>query len=177
MLVIFKRLKRSRRRASISVEFALITTFFLLPLFGGSIDMVQYISAKNQLNTALQSLYYYALTYVPGSYTPGVAPTQLADPSTIVSATNTNEVLALMANKPLPLSLVSDPTITYYCLDQSGNKIAAPGNQNNACTSQYPYEQIDVQYNIKTQVNFIIPVPFVKSNPTTLTATGSVQIF
>lgn len=176
MHIIFKRLKRSGRSGSVTAEFAIITTFFLLPLFGGSVDMVQYISAKNQLNTALQSLYYYALTYVPGSYTSGVAPTNLADPSTIVSATNTNKVLALMANKPLPLTLVSGyPSISYYCLDQSGDKITVSGN--NDCTSTYPYEQIDVQYEIQTQVNFIIPIPYILSNPMTLTATGSVEIF
>lgn len=174
--MILKRLRRSGRRANVSVEFALIAALFLLPLFGGSVDMVQYISAKDQLNTALQSLYYYALTYAPGTYTAGVAPTSLADPTIIVSAANTNKVLALMANKVRPLTLVAGyPTITYYCLDRSGNKITATAN--NQCTSTYPYEQIFVQYQIQTTVNFIVPMPFIFSNPLPLTATGSVEIF
>jgi hypothetical protein len=179
MHLIFARLARTSRKGSSSVEFALISTLFLLPLFGGTIDFIQYIAAKDQLNTALQSLYYYSLTYVPGTYTAGTAPTMLTDPAAFITADNTKKVLALMSSKVTPITLVSGyPSISYKCLDALGAVMSPAPTTNNSCTTAYPYEQIWVSFQIQSEVNFVVPVLFAaNASSVTLTASGSVEIF
>jgi hypothetical protein len=61
------------RRASVSVEFALVAVFFLFPLFAGAMDFVQIFAAQSQANAALQSLYFFALsTPVPATASSGL---------------------------------------------------------------------------------------------------------
>ena len=78
-------------RGNVSIEFALVSVFVLLPLFAGGTDFVLIMSAQAQLRTALQALDYFAWTnpgdadqydrcglhyqpHQPGSQTTGHAP-------------------------------------------------------------------------------------------------------
>jgi Flp pilus assembly protein TadG len=149
-------------RANVSVEFALISVFFLLPLFGGSVDMVEYISAKAQLNTALQALYYYALT----------------SPSTATISADTSAVVALMSGSPRPITLVGS-SVTYDCIANSATTVTyvatSPTNTNGGCTSSQT-QRTRVTYSLSSSVFLTVPMPFVSSNPLTVTVSGTVQV-
>jgi Flp pilus assembly protein TadG len=49
--------RRLGNRGSVAVEFAMISSLFLLPLMLGSSDLVEMISGQAQVNTALQAMY------------------------------------------------------------------------------------------------------------------------
>ncbi|MBB5373539.1 TadE/TadG family type IV pilus assembly protein [Acidocella aromatica] len=156
------------RRGSVTVEFALIATFFLLPLFGGSLDMVEYISARAQLNTALQALYYYALT----------------NPSAGTNSANTTAIMSLMSSSLHPLTLVSS-SVSYNCIANSATTVTYVSQSSTAITScpasgSYTASQqtlqITVTYTVRTSVPLTMPMPFVPSNPLVLTQTGMIQV-
>ncbi|HVE20919.1 MAG TPA: hypothetical protein VNC39_03015 [Acidocella sp.] len=142
-----------------AVEFALLSTFFLLPLFGGSADMVEYISAKAQLNTALQALYYYALTTPPAAATSG-------DPEGVV---------ALMSSAPHPLTLNSY-SLSYSCISNAATTVTYTATTAATGCPTGNTERITAAYSVSTTVHFVVPVPFASTNPLTLTDTGVVQI-
>lgn len=161
-------LKPLGQRGSVTVEFALIATFFLLPLFGGSLDMVEYISARAQLNTALQALYYYALT----------------NPTAGTNSNNTAAVMSLMSSSPHPLTLVSS-SASYNCIANSATTVTYVSQSSmaitscpatNSYTAAQQTLQITVTYTVRTSVPLTMPVPFVTSNPLVLTQTGTVQV-
>lgn len=153
---------RFGRQANVSVEFALVATLFLLPLYGGAVDMVEYISAKAQLNTALQALYYYALT------TP-VAATTSADTSAIVT---------LMSNSLHPITLAA-PVVYYDCISNNSTTVTyvatSPVNTNGGCSSSQT-QRTRVTYSVSSSVFLTVPLPFVTSNPFTLKASGTIQL-
>jgi Flp pilus assembly protein TadG len=150
------------RRASVSAEFALTAVFFLLPLFGGSVDMVEYISAKAQLNTALQALYYYALT------TPSAATTQA----------DTAAVVALMSSSLHPVTLTSS-SLAYDCIATTSTTVnyvaTSPANTDGKCTNSQT-QRTRVSYSVSSRVFLSVPMPFVSANPLTITSSGTVQV-
>ncbi len=89
---------RRERRASVSVEFALVAVMILLPLFAGGVDFMELISAQSQLDASLQSLYAFAWNS-PGSAT---------------NASQVNGILAVVNAHSLPqVSLGAAPSLSY----------------------------------------------------------------
>jgi Flp pilus assembly protein TadG len=176
---------RLGRKASVAVEFALVASFFLVPLFGGSADMVTYIASKAQLNTALQALYYYALTYNPGTGS------TLPDPTAIISSTNLNAVVSLMSSSLHPLTLSND-SVTYDCITTTATTVTyvptSPANAtgattngtltygvNNGCTPSQT-QRTTVSFTVSSKVYLVVPLPFVSGNTLAITSSGTVQI-
>lgn len=153
---------RFGRQGNVSVEFALIASLFLLPLYGGSIDMVEYISAKAQLNTALQALYYYSLT------TPNAATT----------SADTSAIVGLMSGSPHPITLASS-VVNYDCIENNSTTVTyvdtSPVNTNGGCSSSQT-QRTRVTYSLSSSVFLTVPLPFVASNPITVTASGTMQL-
>ena len=58
--MIMRRLRRGGQRGSVTIELALVTALFLLPLTVGSVDMLFVLTQRFQMHRALQSLYFYA---------------------------------------------------------------------------------------------------------------------
>ena len=155
-------LQRLGRRASVSVELALMSVFFLLPLFGGSTDMVEIISAQAQLNTAVQSLYYYALS------NPTVA--------SISTDTNPTVIATLMSSTFHKITFVSS-SVSYVCIPTVTTNPTLTQTTPCPTTGSIVYtQQTWIAYHVSSMVFLPVPVPFVTSNPLTLTASGSVQI-
>ncbi len=89
---------RRERRASVSVEFALVAVMVLLPLFAGGADFMELISAQSQLDASLQSLYAFAWNS-PGSAT---------------NMSQVNGILAVVNAHSLPqVSLGAAPSLSY----------------------------------------------------------------
>jgi len=151
------------RRASASVEFALVASLLLLPLLLGGADFLAILTAQAQLNTALQSLYYFAYT----------------DPSSANNTTDVNQVVALINGASvfkitLPATTssgVANASLSYGCFTPPSTAITYQSNQCLATQTQ----QTLVTYQVSTSV--ILPFPFLKlANPLTLNATGTVQV-
>lgn len=184
-------LRQIGRRGSISVEFALIAVFCLVPLVGGSVDMLEYISAKAQLNTALQTLYYYGLSYSPGNTSGNLTdPVGTSSSPGIITSTNANAVVALMNSRFHPLTLTGI-SITYDCITNgattvtytastaattsSVNGVTITGT-NNGCAPGTT-QRTRVTFTVRSKVTFTMPMPFVTTNPLVLTETSTVQIY
>jgi hypothetical protein len=150
-------LRRLGRRASVSVEFALVSVFVLLPLFAGGADMLQIISAQAQVNTALQSLYYFAL----------MNPTVASDTS------NAGKVLTLINTTALhPVALgTPNGTLSYDCLQANGTITATTGTCTNSTLQTF------ASYQVTSAVNLPLPLTiFGLPNPFPLSASGTIQI-
>jgi hypothetical protein len=86
------------RRASVSVEFALVSVMVLLPLLAGGADFVELISAQSQLDASLQSLYAFAWN----------------SPASATNTAQLNGVLGLVnAHLFSQVSLGSAPALSY----------------------------------------------------------------
>ncbi len=150
-------LRRFGRRASVSVEFALVSIFILLPLFAGSADMLEVISAQAQVNTALQSLYYFAL----------MNPTVASDP------VNAGKVLTLINTTALHQVALGTPngTLSYDCLLANGTTTPTTGTCTNSTLQTF------ASYQVTSSVNLTLPLSiFGFPNPFPLSATGTIQI-
>jgi Flp pilus assembly protein TadG len=160
-----RRLCRSRR-GSASIEFALISTFIMLPLFAGAADLISIISAQAQLNTAMESLYSFAW----------------ANPTEAANATQMNALIGVINGQAgssfHQLSLPAtnnaggaNPAIAYDCI---ANNAATPGyasvNSLPGKCSTGQTQQINATYQLNSTV--FLPVP---GDTLTLTATGTVQ--
>jgi len=150
-------LLRLGRRANVSVEFALVSVFVLLPLFAGSADMLEIISAQAQVNTALQSLYYFAL----------MNPTVASDTG------NAGKVLTLINATALHQVALGTPngTLSYDCLLANGTTTPTTGTCTNSTL------QIFASYQVTSNVNLILPLSvFGFANPFQVSTTGTIQI-
>jgi Flp pilus assembly protein TadG len=172
------------RRASVSVEFALVSLFFLFPLIAGGIDMMLVLSARSKLNSALHSLYLFAWSDPQNADDTAQLQRfiQSIDPSLPVSG----------------ISLTNTPTIMNVCfgsngnidsnatftLGQSGNGgllgSGGPNTNNDTCVTDGQVVTGDVPvsiatYRLQSVVQLPIPVPFL-ANPITLTASGTIQV-
>jgi hypothetical protein len=150
-------LVRLGRRANVSVEFALVTVFVLLPLFAGSADFLEIISAQAQVNTALQSLYYFAL----------MNPTVASDTG------NAGKVLALINTTALHQVALGTPngTLSYDCLLADGSTTPTTGTCTNSTLQTF------ASYQVTSTVNLTLPLSiFGFPNPFQVSAAGTIQI-
>jgi len=169
MLNALRRRWRRCRQGNVTVEFALLATFFLLPLLAGSADLVVIISAQGQLNTALQALYYFGVS------TPGSA-VNAVDTALIVSAINNASLYSLS----MPATLDSgqpNPSFTYVCYTTgaTGSSLvfSSPSTTDN-CTSAQTAEYF-ANYKVQVTVFLPFPLPVKMASPMTLSASGAVQ--
>jgi len=90
--------KLREKRASVSVEFALVSVMVLLPLLAGGADFVELISAQSQLDSSMQALYSFAWN----------------SPDNAANTTQLNGVLGLVNAHSVPqVSLGSAPALSY----------------------------------------------------------------
>jgi Flp pilus assembly protein TadG len=154
-------------RGTVSVEFALVSLFVLLPLFAGGADFVLIMSAEAQLKTALQALNYYAWT----------------NPSTATNMTNAGYIISLINQQSdfqvtLPTNLSTGGVnggVSYACFTppaSASTTISAP--QSATCASTQTQQTL-VTYQVTTSV--YLPAPMLGfSSPYNLSATATVQI-
>lgn len=163
----------SARKASVSVEFALVSLFFLFPLMAGSMDMILALSARSKLDSALHSLYLFAWSN----------PQNAADPATLNAYLRSIDP-ALPASG---ISLVGNPATQSLCFGSDGNidllaRVTPPvlgGSGADTCNIgpsiiQGDVPVIIVHYVLQSTINLPVPVPFI-ANPVVLTASGTVQ--
>jgi len=156
--------RRRARRANVSVELALVSTFILLPLMAGSADYFCILTATAQTNTALQALMYYAWTNESAAQSSATQGT-LGNEQTLITAINNASAFQISAT----------PALEYECITTSGNypvSSMAPYTQGASCPSGETLQKL-VQYTVTTTAG--LPFPLVKplSNPYTITAVGS----
>jgi Flp pilus assembly protein TadG len=150
------------RRASVSVEFAIVSLLFLLPLLVGSADMIDMISAQAQLNAASQALYSYAW----------------ANPTNAASTANLKAVLALLNDQEFHQLSLASSSVAYNCIDNNAATptYASVNSISGQCQSNQT-QQVVVSYQVKSTVNLPVPIPFIAGNGSlTLTSGGSAQV-
>jgi hypothetical protein len=151
------------RRASASVEFALTASLLLLPLLLGGADLLAVISAQAQLNTALQSLYYFA-------YTNPSAANNTTDAGYIITLINAASVFQIS----LPATTTagtSNAALSYGCFTPPSTTITY---QTTACTAGQTQQTL-VTYQVTTTITLPFAFPGL-ANPLTLNAAGTVQV-
>jgi Flp pilus assembly protein TadG len=157
-------LKRTSRGTA-AVEFALITTFFVAPLLIGSADYVSIVSARAQLNTAMQSLYYFAIT------NPTLA-NNITDTSAIITTIDAASDFQIIS--PANMSAAQQPSLTYYCYTTSSTAATTPTLTANASAACGTGNTTLTYATYTLTVNLALPVPI--PGLTSLTTTGSTQI-
>ncbi len=159
------------RRSSAAVEFALVTSFLLLPLFAGATDFVVIITAQAQLNTAMQAIDYFAITNpTAASGTSGTT-----NVGYIISLINANSVyqITLPSNVTTSLGTYSNGSVSYGCFLAPATASTTPTYQTSACATT-DTQQTFVSYEITTSVTLPVPLPTVKS-PYQMNATATIQ--
>ena len=163
------------RRGSVSVEFALVTVFFLFPLVAGTTDMLLVLSARAKLNSTLHTLYMFAWS----------------NPGSAGDITQLQQVIQSV-DPALPTSSIilnSSPMVQGVCFNASGLidpyavfTPASPGvtGSTNTCTlfgitDPYDVAVVIASYSLTSTVQLPVPVPFLPSS-FTLTASGTVQV-
>ncbi len=169
----FLKLMRDNK-ATVAVEFALVSTFFLFPLFAGVTDCVEIISAKAELNTALQGLYYYAWTNQSTA-------TTLADVQQVVTQINTGAVTQITMPATMTAltatgskTSIANASETFACFTPAGATTSIGTASTGTCAKGQTTETL-VNYQVNATVNLTFPFPGL-SSPVTLNATGAVQI-
>ncbi len=141
------------RRASASVEFALLATFVLVPMILGCADFIVYLTARAQLNTALQSLYYFAMTNPSNA-------TSTADAGALLTAINARALYKVtLISATAENGCVSSTTGVAFQITSCPNGV----QQNSA-----------VQYKVQTVFSVPINLVFGLSNPVTLQQSGQI---
>ena len=153
--------KLAGRRGSVSVELALVSAFFLLPLTLGSIDMLYVLTQRFQMHRALQSLYFYAWS----------------NPSNAGNQADVQSALTTAAQSTIAgVTLVSgSPTTTYDCASNQQSASPSPLTTTQpTCSTTNPLQTF-VTYSITATVKLPVPIPgFATSYP--LTLTGTIQV-
>ena len=144
------------RRANISVEFALISVFILLPLFSGGANYMQVICAQSQLNTALQSLYYFAW----------------ANPSIATNTADLGDIITQLNAQSFNQIQLSSATLSYDCITAPST---IPTYSTTPCGTGQTQETL-VNYQITGNVSLPLALTLGLKNPYTLTMSGKVQI-
>ncbi len=147
-------------RGSVSVELALVSALFLLPLTLGSIDMLYVLTQRFQMHRALQSLYFYAWSN----------PTNAANNADVSSA------LATAAQNTIAsVTLASQPTTSYDCAsNQQSSSPSATTTTQPTCSTSDPLQTF-VTYSITATVNLPVPIPgFASHYP--LNLSGTIQV-
>ena len=140
---------------SVAVEFALMASLVLLPLFLGGADFVQVLSAQAQLNCGLQSLFYFAYAN-PAQAATG---TDISAVVTKINALATHSVYTSGATG----------TLSYDCLTSTGTTTSATAGS--TCSSGTKREF--VTYQLSTRLTLPLPMPIIG---TTISSAGTVQI-
>ncbi|HEY1857558.1 hypothetical protein [Acidocella sp.] len=154
-------------RGNVSIEFALVSVFILLPLFAGGTDFVLIMSAQAQLRTAFQALDYFAWT------NPGNA-TNLTEAGYIISLINRQSDYQVT----LPTTLSSGGAnggISYGCFTPPISSSAAITYQATTCSSAQTQQTL-VTYQVTTRVFLPIPLPGILSSPYRLSVSGKIQV-
>jgi Flp pilus assembly protein TadG len=159
------------RRSAAAVEFALVTTFLLLPIFIGASDFVVIITAQAQLNTAMQAIDYFAVT----NPTAASGTTGTTNVGYILALINTNSVyhVTLPANETTSLGTYSNGSVSYGCFLPPATSTTTPTYQTATCPST-DTQQTFVTYEVTTRVILPVPLPGLAS-PFTMNATSTIQ--
>jgi Flp pilus assembly protein TadG len=162
---LIKSLRRDRR-ASITVELALTSILFLLPMFAGGADFVALIAARSQMNAALQSFYAFAWN----------------NPASATNTTQLGNILTQINNRSLPQVTFPDgktnntttyqPQLTYVC---SQPPSTTQTTQTTPCPSQ-DLQQTLVTYNLAASINLPVPLPVGLTSPYAMSTSGQIEI-
>lgn len=157
---------RRDRRGVVSVEMALVSTLFLLPLLFLACDGLFVLSARYQTNAALLSLYDYAWSN----------PSQAANTASIDTILTTASKTSVV---PIALPAGFSPTLTYACVQTDGSSTPATAttNQSTGSTTETCNSgtlATSVAYQVTASVSLPFPIPGVAS-PLILSAAGTVQ--
>jgi TadE-like protein len=158
--MLIQRFRKSGHKANVTLEFALVAVFLLLPLLAGGADFAVIISAQAQLNTALQALDYFG-------WTNPTAASNLSDLQRIITAIDNGSVY----NIPTPTLSAS---ISYGCFSLPATALTTIAYQATTCSSPQTQQTL-VTYKVTTSINLPMPFPGLKS-PWPLSATGTAQI-
>lgn len=157
--------RRLGHKGSVAVEFALVSSLFLLPLFIGASAFVIIIGAKAQLNTTLQSLYYFAWTN-PSSANDQ---TQLSE---LVGAINSGSIFSI--NFPATMANgTTNGSFSYVCVTPGATPSFTAATGPGLC-SKTQVQQTFVTYEVNTTVSLPVKIPSL-SNPLTLTVKGQIE--
>lgn len=99
---------RAGRRGSVSVELALVLSFFFLPLVLGTVDFAYIMSARVQLNSALQAVELFAWAN----------PDKAANGAAVARVANAG-------SRVVPITQAAPPTMSYTCLRSDGSRTPA----------------------------------------------------
>lgn len=146
------------RRASVSVELALVSAFFLIPLTLGVWDGVYALVARYQTEAALHTLYYFAWS------DPGDA----ADSQAVQTLLGAIDKTAIA---PIHLAPAWPQTPPPECLQPDGT--GTPAAADGTCSSGTP--ETMVAYRLVTTVELPFAIPGF-ANPATIIVGGAVRI-
>lgn len=154
------------RRGTVSVEFALVSVFFLLPLLLVCWDGMFVLIERYQINVDLHDLYYFAWSN----------PHQAT-----VTASVTDFLTALNRDAAAPVTLPSgfQPSLSYDCLRSDGSTSPATqsaannGTQLEACSTGTL--ETMATYQLTAIVDLPVPIPGF-SGPIILNAGGTIRI-
>ena len=168
----------SGRKANVTVEFALVATFILLPLLAGGADFLTMITAQAQLNTALQALYYYAWTNQSAA-SANTSSNTITAQNTLITAINSASIFHITLAPGTASG--SSSNLFYACVNSSTSPATISALQPyvtspaSTCPNGQTLEEF-VQYTVSTNVTLPFPLPLKLKNPFPLSATGSAQI-
>ena len=162
---LLRRKAARHRHGSVSVEFALVSLFFLVPLFGGGADFVLLMTAQAQLRTAVQALNYFAWTNPDEANNLNVAGfvINLINQHSDYQITLPANLSTGGANGALSFSCFTPPAT-------AGTTIAPPSPTTTCLSTQT--QLTFVTYQVTTNVFLPIPLPKLSS----LSVTSTVQI-
>ena len=166
VIIRLRRLLRRGRRASVAVEFALVTSFFLLPLALGASDFVIIITAQAQLNTALQALYYFA-------WTNPLTADNLTQLQQIITAINSASVYQVTLPATTSSGAVNG-SFSYACVTPGATPTFTAVTGPGLCTSTQ-VQQTYVSYALTTTLGLPIKLPGLPA-PFTLSSNGKIQV-
>jgi hypothetical protein len=153
-------------RGSITVELALTVVFIMFPLLAGGADFLELITAKAQMNTALEGFYAYAWN----------------NPADATDVTPLSNILSKINQQSLPQVTFPDgradtstsyqPVVTYQC---RATPTAGVTTQASPCPAGYTQQAL-VTYTVASKVVLPVPLPFGLASPYPLSAIGEVQV-
>lgn len=158
---------RRSRKASVAVEFALVSVFVLLPLTLGGTDLFMMITAQAQLNTALQALYYYSWASPTAT-----AADNFTYANDIITTINSASVYHIALPAKLP-SGAANGSISYGCFDPPSSASTTITYQTSPCSSTQT-QQTMVNYQVTTSIVLPVVLPGIPSH-LTLSSSGKVQ--
>jgi len=146
-------------RGSASIELALVTLFFFLPLVTGTADFMFIMAGRSQMAAAMRAVHIFAWS----------------DPNDSTNADDINHLLALRAGTDVDsITLAEPPTLSFTCLQSDGSETSATVTFNSG------YSQSDLSTAAATSGLNSKPVPSSTETigsgiGTASCATGSVQ--